>query len=48
MKVRIKQRKKKFKMLPCGCCESVYFKDKCFDRQPLKEALQELEEDMRA
>lgn len=48
MKVRIKQRKKKFKMLPCGCCESVYFKDKCFDRQTLKEALQELEEDMRA
>lgn len=44
MRVRVKQRKLKFKMMSCGCCESVYFKDRCFDKQTLKEALEDIHE----
>ncbi|UAV89653.1 hypothetical protein [Pseudomonas phage COT4] len=42
MKVRVKQTKKKFAMMPCGCCERVYFKEKSLDKQTLKEALEEI------
>jgi hypothetical protein len=42
MKVRVKQTKKKFAVMPCGCCERVYFKEKSLDKQTLKEALGEI------
>jgi hypothetical protein len=42
MKVRVKQTKKKFAVMPCGCCERVYFKERSLDKQTLKEALEEI------
>lgn len=42
MKVKVKQTKKKFSMMPCGCCERVYYKEKSLDQQTLKETLDEI------
>lgn len=42
MRVRVKKTKKKFAMMPCGCCERVYYKERSLDRQTLKEVIEEL------
>lgn len=42
MKVRLKQRAKRYETLSCRCCDRVMLKERSLDRQQLKEAVEEL------
>lgn len=42
MKVRVKQRAKRFSSLSCRCCTRIHFKEEAIDKQVLKEALEEI------
>ncbi|CUR44336.1 hypothetical protein VCM_00120 [Pseudomonas phage VCM] len=42
MKVRVKQRPKRFSQMSCRCCTRIHFKEEAVDKQTLKEALEEI------
>lgn len=42
MKVRVKQRAKRFSQMSCRCCTRIHFKEEALDKQTLKEALEEI------
>lgn len=42
MKVRVKQRPKRYSEMSCRCCTRVHFKEEELDKQVLKETLQEI------
>jgi hypothetical protein len=42
MKVRLKQRAKRYQTLSCRCCDRVMLKEAQLDKQTLKEALEEI------
>lgn len=42
MKVRLKQRAKRYEILSCRCCDRVMLKERSLDVQELKEALEEI------
>lgn len=48
MKVRLKQRAKRYQALSCRCCDRVMLKERTLDKQELKEALEELQSDCEA
>ena len=43
MKVRLKQRAKRYETMSCRCCDRVMLKERQLDKQSLKEAEQELQ-----
>lgn len=43
MRVRLKQRTKRYERLSCRCCDRVMLKERTLDRQQLKEAVEELQ-----
>jgi hypothetical protein len=42
MKVRVKQRPKRFSQMSCRCCTRIHFKEEAVDKQVLKETLEEI------
>ena len=42
MKVRLKQRTKRYQPLSCRCCDRVMLKERMLDKQQLKEAVEDL------
>lgn len=42
MKVKIKQRSKRFSTMSCGCCDRIHYKEQALDKQQLKELLEEI------
>lgn len=42
MKVRLKQRTKRYQTLSCRCCDRVMLKEHMLDKQTLKEAVEEV------
>jgi hypothetical protein len=43
MKVRVKQRAKRFSQMSCRCCTRIHCREELLDKQSLKETLEELQ-----
>lgn len=44
MKVRLKQRAKRYETMSCRCCDRVMLKEAQLDKQTLKETLEEVDD----